>query len=67
MGINAGRLCLGEASRGDIGRPTYAPSLTTAGYISVSGNLSAAKFIGDGSGLTNLPAGNVTAGISGRI
>jgi len=56
MGIGANRLCLGEGSRGDIGCPTYAPSLTTAGDVSISGNVSANKFIGDGSGLTNLSA-----------
>ncbi|RYG60415.1 MAG: tail fiber domain-containing protein [Alphaproteobacteria bacterium] len=54
MGVNAGRLCLGEASRGDLGCPTYAPSVTTAGHVSVTGNLSAARFIGDGSGLTGV-------------
>jgi hypothetical protein len=54
MGINSNRLCMGEGSRGDIGCPTYAPSLTSAGHVSVTGNLSAAKFIGDGSALTGL-------------
>lgn len=66
MGIQGGRLCLGEASRGDIGCPVYAPSVTTAGHVSVTGNLSAAKFIGDGSGLTGL-SGNgdrITSGTS---
>ena len=53
MGANLGRLCAG-ADRGDLGCPTYAPSLTTAGDVSVTGNLSAVKFIGDGSGLTGL-------------
>jgi hypothetical protein len=48
MGVSASRLCVGEASRGDIGCPAYAPSLTTAGDISISGNVSANKFIGDG-------------------
>jgi len=56
MGINTGRLCQGDATRGDVSCPTYAPSLTTAGDVSVTGNLSAAKFIGDGSGLTGLSA-----------
>jgi hypothetical protein len=57
MGVNGGRLCSGEASRGDIGCPTYAPSLTTAGDVSVTGNLSATKFIGDGSLLTGIAGG----------
>lgn len=54
MGTNANRMCIGEASRGDIGCPTYAPSISSAGNVSVTGNLQAAQFIGDGSGLTNL-------------
>lgn len=53
MGANQSRLCAG-ADRGDLGCPTYAPSLTTAGDVSVTGNLSANRFIGDGSGLTGL-------------
>ncbi|MDE5440408.1 hypothetical protein GWG65_02885 [Bradyrhizobium sp. CSA207] len=63
MGVSASRLCLGEGSRGDIGCPAYAPSVTTAGDVSISGNLSASKFYGDGSGLTNIGA----AGSSDRI
>ena len=55
MGANQGRLCAG-ADRGDLGCPTYAPSLTTAGDVSVTGNLSANTFIGDGSGLTGITA-----------
>ncbi|MFL9828069.1 hypothetical protein [Rhodoplanes sp. SY1] len=58
LGMHGSRLCIGEASRGDIGCPTYAPSLTSAGHVSVTGNLSAAKFIGDGSGLTGLGTGD---------
>ncbi|OPH84357.1 hypothetical protein [Nitrobacter vulgaris] len=61
LGNNTNRLCIGEHSRaGDIGCPTYAPSLTTAGDVSVSGNLSAATFIGDGSGLTGVIASSVS-------
>ncbi len=33
MGVNTGRVCLGEASRQDIGCPTYAPSVTTGGQF----------------------------------
>lgn len=55
MGVSANRICIGEGLRSaDIGCPTYAPSITTAGDVSVTGNLSAAKFIGDGSGLTGV-------------
>lgn len=69
LGVHGNRICIGEATRGDLGCPTYAPSLTTAGDISVTGNLSAAKFLGDGSGLTNLAASNisVTTGASGSL
>ncbi len=55
LGNNTNRLCIGDASRAsDVGCPSYAPSLSTAGHVSVTGNVSANKFIGDGSGLTNL-------------
>ncbi|MCB0189646.1 MAG: hypothetical protein KDE31_35490 [Caldilineaceae bacterium] len=75
MGNNFGRLCVGDKNT-DLGCPTYAPSLTTAGHVSVTGNLSAAKFIGDGSGLTNLSvqgdriisaSANVVAGNGGTV
>lgn len=56
MGVQANRLCLGEASRGDIGCPSYAPSVTTAGDVSITGSVSAAKFLGDGSALTGVTA-----------
>jgi hypothetical protein len=64
LGNNAGRLCAGAAGNMQpnmLGCPTYAPSITTAGDVSVTGNLSATKFLGDGSGLTGL------AGTSDRI
>ena len=66
MDINAQRLCIGNAAR-ELGCPAYAPSVTTAGDISVTGNVSANRFIGahtgDGSGLTNISASNI-AGLS---
>jgi hypothetical protein len=65
MGTNTNRLCAAEASRGDIGCPTYAPSLTTAGGVSVTGNLSALQFIGDGSLLTGLTTGSADTLTSG--
>lgn len=33
MGVNINRVCIGEASRQDIGCPTYAPSVTTSGQF----------------------------------
>lgn len=56
-GNNPNRLCMGVPDHmrpADIGCPSYAPSLSTAGHVSITGNVSANKFIGDGSGLTNL-------------
>lgn len=68
LGAYQGRLCVG-ADRGDVGCPTHAPSLTTAGDVSVTGNLSASKFIGDGSGLTGLSTttDRITSGTSSII
>jgi len=36
MGVQDGRLCLGEASRGDIGCPAYAPSVSPTGGLTVA-------------------------------
>lgn len=36
MGINGGRVCLGEATRNDLGCPTYAPSVNTAGLLTAN-------------------------------
>lgn len=68
LGNNAGRLCAGGPSEkrlGDLGCPSYAPSITTAGDVSVTGNLSAAQFIGDGSLLTGISGGSGDAITSG--
>lgn len=68
LGVKANRLCVGEGLRSDIGCPSYAPSLTTAGDLSVTGNLSANTFIGDGSGLTGLASGDrITSGTTNVI
>jgi hypothetical protein len=65
MGVSANQLCLGEASRGDIGCPAYAPSVNTAGNMIVSGSVTAASFVGDGSGLTNVGAATTDRIVSG--
>lgn len=66
MGNNAGRLCVGEGLRvSDIGCPTYAPSVSTAGHVSITGNVSAQKFIGDGSLLTGLSTASGDRIVSG--
>jgi len=67
MGIQSGRLCIGDAPAGDIGCPTYAPSVTTAGDLIVSSTVSATSFVGDGSGLTNINAANVSGLSTDRI
>ncbi|WP_439926228.1 tail fiber domain-containing protein [Nitrobacter sp. JJSN] len=35
MGVSPSRLCLGEASRGDIGCPAYAPYVTSGGLVGI--------------------------------
>lgn len=39
MGVNDGRLCIGEASRGDIGCPTYAPTVSPTGEVGITAGL----------------------------
>ena len=66
MGNQTGRLCVGDGSRAsDLGCPAYAPSITTAGDVSVSGNISANKFLGDGSGLTGVAGASADRIVSG--
>ena len=63
MGVNANQICIGEGTRGDIGCPTYAPSVTTAG-LEVSGTVSATRFVGDGSGLTGIASAGTFASLT---
>lgn len=67
IGAEAGRLCAatGEANNSGIACPSTAPSLTTAGDVSVTGNVSANKFLGDGSGLTGVTASSADRITSG--
>ncbi|MBW9067143.1 tail fiber domain-containing protein [Agrobacterium pusense] len=39
MGVSDGRLCIGEASRGDIGCPSYAPTVSPTGNLSLTAGL----------------------------
>lgn len=39
MGVNEGRLCIGEASRGDIGCPSYAPTVSSTGNFGLTNGL----------------------------
>ncbi|WP_147377524.1 hypothetical protein [Mesorhizobium jarvisii] len=57
MGVTGNRLCYGEASRGDIGCPADAPT--------VSGSTITGTFVGDGSGLTGLVGASADRIISG--
>lgn len=77
LGVNANRVCVGEGFRiSDIGCPTYAPTVGTdglltatnvsvTGAVSVTGNVSANKFIGDGSELTGVTAASGDRIVSG--
>ncbi|MBB4397965.1 hypothetical protein [Bradyrhizobium sp. ERR14] len=71
LGNNTNRLCIGDHSRpGDLGCPSWAPSLTAAGSLFVSGSVTAAQFVGDGSGLTNVGAAStdrITSGTTSML
>lgn len=64
LNVAEGRLCTGVQGRA-IACPSYAPSLTTAGDVSVTGNLTAAKFFGDGSALIGVAAASADRIVSG--
>jgi len=57
MGVSPNRLCYGEASRGDIGCPADAPTVT--------GSTISGTFVGDGSGLTGVTAASADRIVSG--
>lgn len=59
LGVNAGRLCVGEGTRSDIGCPTYAPSVSTGGLLTATA-LSATTLNGNYASFTTLSAGNVS-------
>jgi hypothetical protein len=39
MGVSDSRICIGEASRGEIGCPSYAPTVSDTGTLNVTGGL----------------------------
>ena len=41
MGVSGSRVCIGEASRGDIGCPTYAPTVSPTGTLNVTSGMAA--------------------------
>ena len=62
----ANRVCVGYPTNElDITCPSYSPSITTAGDVSVSGALEATRFIGDGSGLSGIATGTPDRIVSG--
>ena len=71
MGANANRICVGEGYAADntLGCPTYAPTVTSAGGVSITGNASANQFIGtfvgDGSGIAGVTAATADRIVSG--
>ncbi|MHC4050162.1 hypothetical protein [Bradyrhizobium sp. 25ACV] len=71
LGNNTNRLCIGDHARpGDIGCLTWTPSLITAGDLTVSDSVMANKFVGDGSGLTNVGAAStdrITGGTTSML
>lgn len=75
MGVEDGRICVGEGSRGDLGCPAYAPQVMSSGLlsatnISATGNVQANRFIGDGSllsGVTAASADRITSGTTSFV
>jgi len=70
LGVNADRICVGEGTRGEIGCPTYAPTIDSAGLltapagVSVTGIVSATYFEGDGSRLTGITGVSTLASLT---
>ena len=61
MGVNAGRLCMGEASRGDIGCPAYAPSISPNGTMSLTTGETTWGYLGSAASyLPNLNTNNIS-------
>lgn len=70
LGINGGRVCVGEGTRSDIGCPTYAPSVSSGGLLTatalsattVNGHyasfttITTGTYYGDGSNLSGVTA-----------
>ncbi len=80
LGINTGRVCVGDASKGDIGCPTYAPTVSSAGLLTattgsfggltVTGSVSATNISASALAATNVSATNISASLvysSGQI
>ena len=70
LGVHDGRICVGEANRGDLGCPLHAPQVLASGLlsatdISATGTIQAGQFVGDGSGLTGVTAAATDRIVSG--
>lgn len=57
LGVNTDRLCLGDATRGDIGCPTYAPSVSSGGLLTATSVLTGGFSV---TGATSLTTVSVT-------
>lgn len=73
MGVSDSRICIGEGSRGDLGCPAYAPTVSATGTLNVTGGLVTDSvslttagttwgyFTSGASYLPNLNAGSISA------
>lgn len=59
MGVNGSRVCMGESSRGDIGCPSYAPSVNAAGLLNASSLIAGGLTV---TGATSLSTISATVG-----
>jgi len=59
LGVNTDRLCLGDATRGDIGCPTYAPSVSSGGLLTATSVLTGGLTV---TGATSLSTISATVG-----
>ncbi|MET4296547.1 hypothetical protein ABIB06_007342 [Bradyrhizobium sp. LB8.2] len=50
MGVSASRLCLGDASRGDIGCPSYAPYVNSSGFVGIGTTAASSTLYVSGTG-----------------
>lgn len=67
LGINDNRLCVGDSSKGDIGCPTYAPTVSSAGLLTAT-NISVTALTVNGVEITGSASGDrITSGTTSLI
>ena len=64
MGVGANRLCVGEATRGDLGCPTYAPYVSPTGNIGLGTTNPSVTLTVSGTGFMNMLALKGGAGMA---